>query len=128
MEDVSDIIQPDHRYQREDRLRSKAEYERALARKCSSRGKHLLVYGIESPTDLPRLGRIVSKRWGNAVARNKIRRWMREAFRQLKHMLPKLDLVLIPVSSQGLSYAVILAELPLLATQVERKLGRSGSL
>lgn len=117
---------PDHRYQREDRLRSKAAFEKVLTRKCSSRGKYLLVYGIENEVDRPRLGRIVSKRWGNAVARNRIRRWMREVFRQLKQSLPKLDLVLIPVSSQGLSFAAILTELPLLCEQIQKKLAKQG--
>jgi len=46
-----------------------------------------------------RLGLVVSKRHGNAVRRNRIKRLLRAAFRHTKHELPSsFDLVLLPSS------------------------------
>jgi ribonuclease P protein component len=90
---------PNQRYQPEDRLRSKADYERVLARQCKARGKYLLVFGCENTLGRPRLGRIVSKRWGNAVVRNRYRRWIREVFRKIKSELPAIDIVVMPVQT-----------------------------
>ncbi|PIE01070.1 MAG: ribonuclease P protein component [Acidobacteria bacterium] len=44
-----------------------------------------------------RLGLVVSKKAGNAVVRNRIKRMIREAFRLSKHLFPfQFDLVVIP--------------------------------
>jgi ribonuclease P protein component len=43
----------------------------------------------------PRLGVTVSSRVGNAVVRNRIKRWVREAFRSLAPELPAYDYVVI---------------------------------
>ena len=112
----------DQSYRPQERLRTKAEYERVLQRKCTARGKFLLVYGCLNDVAHPRLGRIVGKRWGNAVARNKYRRWLREAFRRNKAQLPPIDLVVMINQKLGIDYAAIEAELPSLARQVHQKL------
>ena len=112
-----------HSYQPEDRLRTPDDYQRVLDRQCKARGKVLLVFGCENEVKRPRLGRIVSKRWGKAVVRNRYRRWMREAFRLGKATLPAIDLVIMP--SQAIaSVAEVLAELPILAKKVATSLAR----
>jgi len=112
----------DQSYRPHERLRTKAEYERVLTRKRSARGKYIIVYGCENEVGHPRLGRIVGKRWGNAVARNRYRRWLREAFRRLKTTLPPIDIVVMIAQKTGINYAAIETELAPLARQAQQKL------
>lgn len=115
----------DQSYPPDVRLRKKEEYDRVLARKCSMRGMFLMVYGCENELGHARLGRIVSKRWGNAVARNRFRRWLREAFRRNKKTLPAIDFVVMIVQKIGINYAAVEAELKSLCANVEQKLKRN---
>jgi ribonuclease P protein component len=54
------------------------------------------IFSIPNELDRKRLGIIASKKIGNAVARNRAKRRIREVFRKLKHrMEPALDIVII---------------------------------
>jgi len=44
----------------------------------------------------PRLGIVVTRKYGSAVERNRIKRRIREAFRKMAHCLPAVDLVIRP--------------------------------
>ena len=55
----------------------------------------LLIYGLPNELGHPRLGLTVSRRVGNAVTRNAIKRRLREAYRHTRHDLPTLDLVVV---------------------------------
>jgi ribonuclease P protein component len=112
---------PDQRYQPDDRLRTPADYQRVMERQCKARGKWLLVFGCENGVHRPRLGRVISKRWGKAVVRNRYRRWIREAFRLVKATLPTIDLVVMPTHSLK-HYEDVLQELPVLADKVAASL------
>lgn len=78
---------------------------------CSS----FVVLTKETPNCYPRLGIIVSKRIGNAVVRNKVKRRFREIFRQLscQDMMNQRDVVIIArktasfVSFEELNLAVL---------------------
>ena len=69
------------------RLRRPAEFKRVLgiARKRGSRSRDrlLLLSAAPGQADESRLGLAVSKRIGNSVARNRVKRRLREVFRSL---------------------------------------------
>ena len=78
-------------------LRASADFERV---KLSGKSwRHPLMTVGVAPNDLPhlRLGFVISKRFGNAVVRNRARRVMREIMRLWLPLLrPGYDIVLIP--------------------------------
>jgi ribonuclease P protein component len=81
------------------RLRAQSEFRRVQGRGIRfSRGGILLLVD-RSPAGgeaEPRLGMVVSRKVGNAVKRNAVKRWLREWFRQSDADLPRgLDLVVI---------------------------------
>ena len=83
---------------------------RRLARRpqftaCYDRGerhytRHFVVFALarsaESPTGLGRLGLAVTRKCGNAVERNRIKRVLREFFRLRQQDMPVMDIVVTP--------------------------------
>jgi len=63
-------------------------------RKAASGGAYLVVT-LPNQLGLARLGVTVSSRVGNAVERNRVKRWVREAFRARAAGLPAVDVVVI---------------------------------
>jgi ribonuclease P protein component len=58
-----------------------------------------VVLALPNELGHPRLGVTVSSRVGRAVVRNRLKRWVREAFRATAAGLPGVDLVVIGRSS-----------------------------
>ncbi len=69
----------------------------------------------------PRLGCVVSRKVGNAVARNRAKRLFREAFRQLAASLPAVDIVAIPGRGGPLSLQHLLKSWPQLVQQALKR-------
>ena len=78
------------------RLRRRREFlaVQERGRRVYARELVVVVLGPRAEAS-PRLGVTVSSRVGNAVVRNRIKRWVREAFRFLAPALPPYDYVVI---------------------------------
>jgi ribonuclease P protein component len=62
----------------------------------------MLLFTAENDCDYPRLGVSVSKACGNAVVRNRVKRLVREAFRNNQHQLAqKYDYLVIAAKPRG---------------------------
>jgi ribonuclease P protein component len=79
---------------RDARLVRPAEFERVFADNQRARTDSLLVMARPNDLGLPRLGMVISKRLlARAVDRNRVRRCVREHFRQVWEQLPACDFV-----------------------------------
>lgn len=114
---------PDFRFPKSRRLLKAADFDRVFARRRSQADSTLLVYGCENQAAVARLGLVVSRKCGNAVARNRWKRCIREAFRLAQHELPELDLVVLPRAGAIPETAQVRTSLVELASRVARGLG-----
>jgi len=77
-------------------MRTRADFDRAFRHgRRGSAGGLTLVLG-EAPGEESRLGLAVSRKVGNAVRRNRVRRLIRECFRLYRPSSPALDIVAVP--------------------------------
>ncbi|WP_197528500.1 ribonuclease P protein component [Aeoliella mucimassa] len=85
-----------HTFPKTHRLLQKDDFDRVFAVRRSRADERLVVYVAPNECKHPRLGLVVSRKVGNAVARNRWKRLLREAFRLTQHELPNVDLVCLP--------------------------------
>nr|VFJ55095.1 MAG: ribonuclease P protein component [Candidatus Kentron sp. FW] len=84
------------RFPRSLRLRHKRDYARVFRDPCRSTDASAVVLGKPNKRDIPRLGLAISKRRvPHAVARNRVKRLIRESFRTHQQQLRGLDVVII---------------------------------
>ncbi|MHC4662095.1 MAG: ribonuclease P protein component [Planctomycetota bacterium] len=83
------------------RILDRRDFKRIMESGKKRQDKRLVCYSrnnVERPT---RIGIVVSKKFGGAVRRNRIKRLLREAFRLSRNELPPgLDVICIPKVSQ----------------------------
>lgn len=98
-----------------DRIKSRADYQRAQERGRKHHTPHFLVVAFVREEGGPaRIGITVTRKVGNAVQRNRVKRLVREVFRLERTRFPAgCDVVFIAKSgAPTLTYAEVLAEVP----------------
>jgi ribonuclease P protein component len=111
------------RLPRTERLRRRADYLRLQRKGKQLKAGHFLLLSDESPTGTTRFGVTVSRRIGNAVARNRAKRLLREMYRLNKSRF-----------RMGRDYAAIgrtglhRQSLPSLVAELEELCGPDGQL
>ncbi len=117
---------PTFRFPQHLRLKTPPQFKAVYDRKRSVSDGVLVVYAAANGLPHPRVGLSVSKKVGNAVARNRYKRLFREAFRLLQHDLPPgLDFILIPRSGPEPTLEQVKASLAKLAKDAARRVASS---
>ena len=85
------------------RLKRSVEFQRVQKTGRRFHTRHFVVCFIEGSTPTARFGLTVSKRVGNAVVRNRVKRWLREGIRKSRQGFTGSDVVFIakPASSDA---------------------------
>lgn len=95
--DSQDItVEIDYSFPKNERLLKRPEFQTVLENGKKIVNNYLILVGAPSSSKgISRMGIIASKKVGNAVARNKVKRRIRESFRLIKHQYIGWDIVVI---------------------------------
>lgn len=106
-------------------LRTGRDFERVYALKCKGADGVLLVFVARNELPITRIGLSVSKKHGGAVQRNRLKRWLREAFRLERQQFPTgIDLIAIPLAADRASLPAYRQSLVGLVKRLTRRLDR----
>lgn len=113
------------RFRKIEHLRRPVDFKRVYDRRRSAGDGWLIVYACENGLPHLRLGLSVSRKFGNAPYRNRLRRLYREAYRLTKHGMPTgLDVILIPRTAEEPTLEQLKRSLPRLVAQIAQRLAR----
>lgn len=84
------------RFSRDDRLTKPAEFERVFKDPVKTTSRHFTVLACPNGNEYARLGLAIAKKNIRlAVQRNRIKRVIRESYRQYKNQLGQIDIVVL---------------------------------
>lgn len=114
-----------HSFPRWEKLKLKRDFDRVFREGKSMQNNFFTVIYVKNDLDFNRIAIVVKKKLGKAHDRNKIKRWIREAYRTMKSELSKgFDIVVIPRKTLSevldtLDFHVIKSELKSLLKRIE---------
>ncbi|MGB7294880.1 MAG: ribonuclease P protein component [Candidatus Aminicenantales bacterium] len=79
-----------------ERIRKKKDFLVLYRKGYRYKSKYFSLIGLSNALTYSRVGVVASRKVGNAVARNRAKRWMRELFRRNKDLLERpVDLLIV---------------------------------
>src|SRR5687767_15184980 len=88
---------PSHRFGKSQRVRRRSEFQHAFDAGYRVSSRYFTLILTPGATPASRLGIVASRKFGNAVHRNRAKRLIREVFRRTdSRETPGLDLIVIP--------------------------------
>ena len=111
-----------NRFTKADRLVHKSDFERVYESDLFAADRFLVIKGLRNGQSRSRLGLSVSRRVGNAVARNRWKRAIREAFRTRRDKIPDgWDFVVRPRKGAQLDRSAIARSLVYLTRRIDKQ-------
>lgn len=118
----------DFRFPKHLHLRRPIEFRAVYDFRCGESDAWLRLSIKPNGFDHARLGLSVSRRYGNAVRRARLRRLYREAFRLHRHELPSgIDIVMTPISPNEPTLEQVVASLKGLLIVSTKRLAQRGA-
>jgi len=91
-----------HRFPKGARLIHRRQFQAVFAQGVKTVGPHFVGYAMNGDGEACKLGIAVSRKVGNAVVRNRVKRQVREWFRTHRHLLrPGLQVVIVARASSA---------------------------
>ena len=121
---MSDLqLEKSKRFPSEYRLLTAKHYKQVFTNPLKASSRNFTLLAVANNLEFPRLGLIVAKKNIRfAVDRNRLKRLIRESFRQNNQTLPQLDLVILPRrGSSELSNQVLFDQIESLWKKIARK-------